>query len=58
LSPTSVRYVHTIIHRALKDAVKWGRLSRNQPTRQTRPGPTRQPAGIGDLGHLPAAHVP
>lgn len=29
LSTTSVRYVHTIIHRALKDAVKWGRLPRN-----------------------------
>jgi len=29
LSPRSVRYVHTILHRALKDAVKWGRLARN-----------------------------
>jgi integrase len=29
LSPRSVRYIHTIVHRALKDAVKWGRLSRN-----------------------------
>jgi hypothetical protein len=29
LSPRSVRYVHTIAHRALKDAVKWGRLARN-----------------------------
>jgi integrase len=29
LSPRSVRYIHTIIHRALKDAVKWGRLARN-----------------------------
>jgi integrase len=29
LSPRSVRYVHTIIHRALKDAVRWGRLTRN-----------------------------
>lgn len=29
LSPRSVRYVHTITHRALKDAVKWGRLARN-----------------------------
>jgi integrase len=29
LSPRTVRYVHTIIHRALKDAVRWGRLARN-----------------------------
>jgi integrase len=29
LSPRTVRYVHTIIHRALKDAVRWGRLVRN-----------------------------
>ena len=29
LSPRSARYVHTILHRALKDAVRWGRLARN-----------------------------
>lgn len=29
LSPRTVRYVHTIVHRALKDAVRWGRLARN-----------------------------
>jgi integrase len=29
LSPRSVRYVHTILHRAFKDAVRWGRLTRN-----------------------------
>jgi len=29
LSARSVRYVHTILHRALKDAVRWGRLVRN-----------------------------
>jgi hypothetical protein len=29
LSPRSVQYVHAIIHRALRDAVKWGRLLRN-----------------------------
>jgi integrase len=29
LSPRTVRYIHTITHRALKDAVKWGRLARN-----------------------------
>ncbi len=29
LSARSVRYVHTILHRALRDAVRWGRLARN-----------------------------
>jgi integrase len=29
LSPRTVRYIATIIHRALKDAVKWRRLERN-----------------------------
>ena len=29
LSPRTVRYIHTIIHRALKDVVRWGRLARN-----------------------------
>jgi integrase len=29
LSPRTVRYIHTIVRRALKDAVKWGRLARN-----------------------------
>lgn len=29
LSPRTVAYCHTVLHRALKDAVRWGRLSRN-----------------------------
>ena len=29
LSARSVQYVHAIIHRAFRDAVKWGRLTRN-----------------------------
>jgi integrase len=29
LSPRSVRYVHTILHRALRDAVRRGRIARN-----------------------------
>jgi len=29
LSPRSVQYVHTILHRAFKDAVRWGRLQTN-----------------------------
>ena len=29
LDPRTVSYIHTILHRALKDAVRWGRLARN-----------------------------
>jgi integrase len=29
LSPRSVAYVHVIVHKMCRDAVKWGRLSRN-----------------------------
>lgn len=29
LDPRTVAYVHTILHRAFKDAVRWGRLARN-----------------------------
>jgi integrase len=29
LSPRSVQYIHAILHRAFRDAVKWGRLARN-----------------------------
>lgn len=29
LSARTVRYIHTVLHRAFKDAVRWGRLARN-----------------------------
>jgi hypothetical protein len=29
LSSRSVRYIHTIVHRAFRDAVRWGRIARN-----------------------------
>ena len=40
LAPRTVHYIHTILHRAFKDATKWGRLTRNpsdaaDPPRQT-----------------------
>jgi integrase len=42
LSPKTVHYIHTILHRALRDAVRWGRAERNpaalcDPPRQERP---------------------
>ena len=29
LDPRTVSYIHTIVHRAFRDAVRWGRLARN-----------------------------
>jgi integrase len=37
LSPRTVRYVHTIIRRLLKDAVLWDRIARNPAERATPP---------------------
>jgi integrase len=42
LSPKSVRNIHTLLHKALGDAVRWGRVSRNfadlaDPPRWARP---------------------
>jgi integrase len=42
LSPRSVRYVHTILHRALRDAVRWGKLPRN-PADLSDPPTSRPP---------------
>ena len=39
LSPRTVRYTHAIVHRALRDAVRWGRLSRNPSDMADPPKP-------------------
>lgn len=41
LSPRSVEYIHSILHRALKQAVKWGLVSRNVCEAVDRPKVTR-----------------
>jgi integrase len=45
LSARTIRYIHTITHRALGDAVAWDRLARNPADRATPPSPkaTRAP---------------
>jgi integrase len=43
LSSRSVRYVHTILHRLFKDAVRWGRLARN-------PGDAADPPRAAAIG--------
>lgn len=42
LSPTTVRRIHATIHKALADAVRWGRLARN-PADQSDPPKAAQP---------------
>jgi integrase len=37
LSPRTVRYIHTIIHAALKDALRWSRVVRNVADAATPP---------------------
>jgi integrase len=44
LSAFSIRHVHAVLHRALKDAVRWGRLSRS-------PADTADPPRIGGDAH-------
>jgi integrase len=46
LSPRSVRYIHTIMHRAFKDAVKWGRLARNPAEAADPPKAAGRPESI------------
>lgn len=47
LSPRTVQYVHTILHRAFKNAVKWGRLPVNPADAADPPKATAAPkAGI------------
>ncbi|HVB00526.1 MAG TPA: tyrosine-type recombinase/integrase [Acidimicrobiales bacterium] len=39
LSPKTVRHVHTMLHKALHDAVRWGHLARNPAERADPPRP-------------------
>lgn len=41
LSPRTVRYVHTVLRRAMRDAVRWGKLHRNPADLADPPKPTR-----------------
>ncbi|MCA1691711.1 MAG: site-specific integrase [Actinobacteria bacterium] len=45
LKPRTVRYVHTIVHAALKDALRWNRVARNVADAATPPpvGAARSP---------------
>ena len=43
LSHKTVRYIHSIIHRALKDATRWNRLARNVAKAADPPALTQAP---------------
>jgi integrase len=46
LSPRTVRYLHTILHGALRQAVKWNMVNRNVCDATDPPRFTRQPARV------------
>ncbi len=49
LAPRTVVYIHTILRRALKDAVKSGRIVRNPADAATKPGKRRQKVARGEM---------
>jgi integrase len=46
LDARTVSYIHTILHRALKDAVRWGRLARNPADAADPPRIAQKPDGV------------
>ncbi len=60
LSPASVRYVHAVLHRALKQAVRWGLVPHNAAETVDLPKVTRKEANTLSPGEakrfLKAAH--
>lgn len=46
LDRRTVNYVHTILHRALKDAVRWGRLARNPADAANPPRAEQKSDGV------------
>jgi integrase len=46
LDPRTVNYIHTIIHSAFKDAVRWGRLARNPADASDPPSGGQKSDGI------------
>lgn len=46
LDPRTVNYVHTIVHRAFKDAVRWGRLARNPADAADPPRASQKADGV------------
>ena len=54
LSPATVRMIHFILHRALRDAVRWGRVGRNPADLVDPPRLPRQEAAVLGLTEVRA----
>ena len=54
LSPKTVRHVHTMLNKALKDAVRWGHLTTNPATRAEAPRPSKPEMNVWDAVQLRA----
>jgi integrase len=52
LSPKTVRHVHTLLHKAFSDAVRWGSLSRNPADRAEPPRPRTPEMKVWDVAQL------
>jgi integrase len=52
LSPKTVRHVHTLLHKAFSDAVRWGALSRNPADRAEPPRPRTPEMKVWDVAQL------
>jgi integrase len=52
LSPTSVRRIHATLHKALSDAVRWGRLPRNPADQSDPPRPATREMSIWSPAQL------
>lgn len=57
LAPRTVAYIHTILRRALKDAVRSGRLVRNPADVASQPGRRRQKEARGEMQTWSGAEV-
>lgn len=54
LSPATVRMIHFVLHRALRDAVRWGRCSYNPADQVDPPRLPRKEADVLELGEARA----
>jgi integrase len=52
LAPKTVRHVHTMLHKALNDAVRWGRVSRNVADLAEPPRPSTPEMRVYDTEQL------
>jgi integrase len=52
LSPKMVRHVHTLVHKVLSDAVRWGHLTRNPADRAEPPRPRTPEMKVWDPSQL------